>query len=65
MQLSSRGAILNDPMFRTNTSADYIAKAAKVRPPAPPTHTHTPETLARPADDTDMTYAWQSQLARR
>lgn len=28
--LSSRGAILNDPMFRTNTSSDYIAKAAKV-----------------------------------
>ena len=30
VQLSSRGAILNDPMFRTNTSSDYIAKAAKV-----------------------------------
>ena len=29
-QLDSTGKILNDSMFRTNTSADYIERAAKV-----------------------------------
>ncbi len=29
-QLDSTGKILNDAMFRTNTSADYIQRAAKV-----------------------------------
>ena len=35
LQLNSRGAILNDSMFRTNNSADYIAQAAKVSTPSP------------------------------
>ena len=30
VQLDSNGAILNDTMFRPNSSADYIAKASKV-----------------------------------
>lgn len=30
MQLNSRGEILNDAMFRSTSSADYIARAAKV-----------------------------------
>ena len=30
LQLDSSGKILNDAMFRTNTSADYIQRAAKV-----------------------------------
>ena len=30
LQLDSTGKILNDSMFRTNTSADYIERAAKV-----------------------------------
>lgn len=30
MQLSSRGDILNDQMFRSTSSADYISRAAKV-----------------------------------
>ena len=30
LQLDSTGKILNDAMFRTNTSADYIQRAAKV-----------------------------------
>ena len=30
LQLDSNGAILNDTMFRPNSSADYIAKASKV-----------------------------------
>lgn len=30
VQLDSNGAILNDAMFRPNSSADYIAKASKV-----------------------------------
>ena len=30
VQLDSNGAILNDAMFRPNSSADYIQKASKV-----------------------------------
>ena len=32
LQLDSKCNILNDQMFRNNSSADYIRRASKVRP---------------------------------